>query len=95
MSLTDEIRRMMGNHRRENRVPTRIEIGRRQAALLAEEWRPMPIVMDPVLCARFGITHPEEPEPLTAEKVYAGGTLYGVSIVGVGDDHLAVTAEER
>lgn len=95
MSLTDDICRMLRDHRRENRRPSRIEIGKRQAAMLAEEWQPMPFAYDPVVYARLGITPPEAPEPITADQVYGGGRLYGVSLVGVGDDHLAVVAEER
>ena len=95
MTLTDDLRLILREHRKENRIPTRIENGKQQAAMLAEEWSPKPFTYDPVLYVRFGITPPEDPEPLTAEQVYAGGRLYGVPLVGVGDDHLAVTAEER
>lgn len=80
MSLTTDILCMVRGHRDANRTPIRIEIGKWQAETLAEEW---PIEIDP-----------EHGDVSPADIVYAGGLLWGLPLVGVGTDHLAVVAQD-
>lgn len=95
MSIVTNVWRMISDARSENRRPTVIEMGEKQARDLADEWNAHIPTFDPNLSDTSGAPY-EPPKPVTWEQVLRCDTrLFGTRIVGVeSPDYLAVLSEQ-